>query len=55
MPTIVRNLGETDRLIRLVVGLALVVLPLFATLPIIWQVIVWVAAVEMLLTEATGY
>jgi len=55
VPTFFRNLGDTDRLIRLVGGLVLIMLPLFFTLPILWQVIVWVAAVEMLLTAATGY
>jgi len=55
VPTIFRNLGDTDRLIRLVGGLVLVMLPLFIALPVLWQVIVWVAAVEMLLTAATGY
>jgi hypothetical protein len=52
---IAKNLGETDRIIRLAGGIILLGLPLIVTLPIIWQVIVWVASVEMLLTAATGY
>ncbi|MDD3364413.1 MAG: DUF2892 domain-containing protein [Syntrophomonas sp.] len=55
MPTITKNLGETDRLVRLVFGLFIVGLSLLVTLPPLWQGLVWVVAAIMLLTAATGY
>lgn len=55
MPEIKRNLGDTDRLVRMVIGLTLLVIGMLFAMPTVWMWVVWLVAAEMMITAAVGY
>jgi hypothetical protein len=49
------NMGKTDRIIRAIAGVIVLVVAFFALSSGAWQIVLWVVGAILLLTAAVGF